>query len=47
MADPNVCECSAVTLTSPSDPSRAAKHGNQPNNRRNLYVLGLPFDLTK
>ncbi|OSX60828.1 hypothetical protein POSPLADRAFT_1034431 [Postia placenta MAD-698-R-SB12] len=37
----------AVTLTSPSDPSRAAKHGNQPNNRRNLYVLGLPFDLTK
>ncbi|KAK7685905.1 hypothetical protein QCA50_010712 [Cerrena zonata] len=27
--------------------NRVLKHNKQPDNRRNLYVLGLPFDLTK
>ncbi|PCH35412.1 RNA-binding domain-containing protein [Wolfiporia cocos MD-104 SS10] len=36
-----------VSVASPPDASRVTKQGKQPDNRRNLYVLGLPFDLTK
>ncbi|KAI0916035.1 hypothetical protein AcV5_003484 [Taiwanofungus camphoratus] len=37
----------AVTVSSPSEFLRIGKQRKQPDNRRNLYVLGLPFDLSK
>ncbi|RPD69436.1 hypothetical protein L226DRAFT_539799 [Lentinus tigrinus ALCF2SS1-7] len=36
-----------VNAAPASDVPRATKTGRQPDTRRNLYVLGLPFDLTK
>ncbi|KAI0676329.1 hypothetical protein C8Q78DRAFT_1065199 [Trametes maxima] len=37
----------AVTVAPTSDVSRTGRSAKQPDARRNLYVLGLPFDLTK
>jgi len=37
----------AVTVSSSSEFPRVTRQGRQTDNRRNLYVLGLPFDLTK
>ncbi|KAI0631252.1 hypothetical protein C8Q77DRAFT_196212 [Trametes polyzona] len=37
----------AVTAIPPSDVPRPGRAAKQPDTRRNLYVLGLPFDLTK
>ncbi|KAI0659701.1 hypothetical protein C8Q70DRAFT_1064408 [Cubamyces menziesii] len=37
----------AVTAVPPSEVSRIGKAAKQSDARRNLYVLGLPFDLTK
>ncbi|KAI0370572.1 hypothetical protein BV20DRAFT_994913 [Pilatotrama ljubarskyi] len=37
----------AVTPVPSSDVPRAGRPGKHPDTRRNLYVLGLPFDLTK
>ncbi|CCL98231.1 uncharacterized protein FIBRA_00225 [Fibroporia radiculosa] len=36
-----------VTACLPSDNQKVARQGKQGDGRRNLYVLGLPFDLTK
>ncbi|EIN08555.1 hypothetical protein PUNSTDRAFT_126535 [Punctularia strigosozonata HHB-11173 SS5] len=36
-----------VTALCPPNNSRLATHARQMDGRRNLYVLGLPFDLTK
>ncbi|TFY56275.1 hypothetical protein EVJ58_g7742 [Rhodofomes roseus] len=36
-----------VTAVSPSEVKNSAKQGKQSDTRRNLYVLGLPFELTK
>ncbi|TFK93375.1 RNA-binding domain-containing protein [Polyporus arcularius HHB13444] len=36
-----------VNVAPAPDVPRASKTGRQPDIRRNLYVLGLPFDLTK
>ena len=38
---------SSVTPVQNIEPSGGFKQNKQPDNRRNLYVLGLPFDLTK
>ncbi|KAI0763462.1 hypothetical protein BD413DRAFT_582594 [Trametes elegans] len=37
----------AVTAVPPSEIPRHGRTAKQPDSRRNLYVLGLPFDLTK
>ena len=37
----------AVTAVPPSEVPRIGKAAKQSDVRRNLYVLGLPFDLTK
>ncbi|CAL1699708.1 unnamed protein product [Somion occarium] len=37
----------SVTAMQPMESNRVFKQGKQPDMRRNLYVLGLPFDLTK
>ncbi|EPS94069.1 hypothetical protein FOMPIDRAFT_1134998 [Fomitopsis schrenkii] len=36
-----------VTAVSPSEVKHNGRQGKQPDARRNLYVLGLPFELTK
>lgn len=38
---------SAVVGMPSSDVPRSGRGPKQPDTRRNLYVLGLPFDLTK
>lgn len=43
----DVLSLRAVTVSSPSEFLRIGKQRKQQDNRRNLYVLGLPFDLSK